>query len=437
MQSRAISENDLGTAVINAANKGYLDVIRYLLSNGRTISNRERRREIILEASRGGYADILEFLFQSCEWTVDSALRASVISRASGPEAGRIRDMIRMARVEELSLATEVLPGTFSSRNGTFYCTFDDVRANPLAYLNTILEQGFPERIYLIDSPRAVDLGGVTKQFITTLMESLVSKRAIPLGDTKVPTISVEDDKIILANLGRFYSLLAEKNQERTDRFVTGSLFSPKFFEMVLALHEAADDDAKERSIAEILASIDPTFKPLRDIILDPSEEHQSAYAAAMGCTNEEALEDAKGYPATYVEAAEAFLCGINTQLRELLISNGTEVFSTTLQGLPVSKEALLGAIQTEGDVDPIKFDWLKEAINSSDDEWRVKFVRVITGNALLSPGLKIKVRPSSENLFEIHTCYNSLHLPIITMSKEEFLAALDAALSDQRYNTA
>ncbi|MCF7852966.1 MAG: hypothetical protein K9M07_06980 [Simkaniaceae bacterium] len=402
-------------------------------------------RSRILQASNLGRADVVEFYLQ--RYAIDRALQSSAISRASGPHRERIQALLRGARIEALIdvIDTERLGQHLP--DGTVFCTFDHVKANPLHYFERILEHGFPTYVRLIDNPHAIDHSGVTKQFITTLVAALVTKRAFPIGDTNLPQVLSEPDKRKLADLGKFYSLLHARNEEnarsyeprdpRSQPLVIGALFDHKFFEMLLATRESHDTDTKEKAIASLLASVDSTFNPLKDIILDPSEEHQSAYAAIAMCKNDEALAAAKEDLIPHTAATEAFLEGMSLELKELFITKGPEEFAETLQGSPVSKEALLASICPEGIVTAEELTWVLEKIASSDKEWRVIFVKGITGNNMLSPGLKIKIRLSNRYGFEIHTCFSSIDMPIGTMSKEAFLRDLDKVTSAEDYTTA
>ncbi|MCF7853007.1 MAG: ankyrin repeat domain-containing protein [Simkaniaceae bacterium] len=314
---RPFSDHLLGHTIIEAAKNGKLDVINYafsngfpnglnvalaiteavehkqwdaiscLLSDGRDIMHTSLIKERILSASARGHADVVEFFIR--RYPIDRDLQYSAISRASGPEAGRIRDMLEMARIEERT--REIDPRLVGQRLliGTLFCTFDDVKANPLSYLETILEKGFPTRIHLIDTPQAIDLGGVTKQFITTLVEALVTEKTFSIMDIKIPLVLREKttDKGRLTNLGQLYSLLHARNKGRSDYFIIGALFNPKFFEMLLAVKASDDTDTKEKAIVILLDSINSEkFGSLKTIILDPSDAHREEYAAIEMCEN-------------------------------------------------------------------------------------------------------------------------------------------------------
>ncbi|MCF7852026.1 MAG: hypothetical protein K9M07_02160 [Simkaniaceae bacterium] len=125
----------------------------------------------------------------------------------------------------------------------------------------------------------------------------------------------------------------------------------------------------------------------------------------------------------------------MSSELQTLLTTKGAKEFAETLQGSPVSIEALLASIRTEDTISPEKIAWIRERINSSDKSWREMFVYATTGNTMLSPGVRINICPSERDVFEIHTCFNSIALPTALMSKEDFLIALDVVLAETNYN--
>jgi len=127
----------------------------------------------------------------------------------------------------------------------------------------------------------------------------------------------------------------------------------------------------------------------------------------------------------------------ISQKQRELLPGLLMEHF----QGRANTSQALLGALQVrqgQGAQFEQQVSWLKEKIESSDLAWREQFLAAITGNKTLQPGAVVGIKPSHRGgVFEIHTCFNSIDLPRADLSKEEFLASLDAALTGQNYNIA
>ena len=79
--------------------------------------------------------------------------------------------------------------------------------------------------------------------------------------------------------------------------------------------------------------------------------------------------------------------------------------------------------------------------IDKSDEKWLKDFVFSITGSYELSINTKITINPSFKNAFEIHTCFNTLDLPldeINSISDDNFLDALNIVINNyQSYNIA
>ena len=79
--------------------------------------------------------------------------------------------------------------------------------------------------------------------------------------------------------------------------------------------------------------------------------------------------------------------------------------------------------------------------IDESDEKWLKDFVFSITGSYKLAINTEIKINPSFRNAFKIHTCFNTLDLPldeINSMSDDNFLDALNIVIEKpESYNTA
>lgn len=106
------------------------------------------------------------------------------------------------------------------------------------------------------------------------------------------------------------------------------------------------------------------------------------------------------------------------------------EQFSERIQGQSISRELVLGALVLENSagIDPgphylQHVKWLKEKIQTADQEWLQKFVVGVTGRKVLQPGARLNIKPTwrEEAIIEIHTCFNSLDLPRVAMTKEAF----------------
>ncbi|MCX6990747.1 MAG: DUF4116 domain-containing protein [Chlamydiae bacterium] len=455
-QGRSIYQSDLGTAVSVAAANGHLEVIRFLLSDGRALSI-EQRESLILSMSIAGNIGVLELLLQQGaihRAAIDSSYSNAGRHLPPGEEQviliGRIRDMLRSAPLlPEDTQGTNRAP---AREEDALYTTFAEVKENPTRYLELVTTQ-FPRRVVLLDSPGTIDLGGVTKEFISTLMKSLLEKTAFPITETgfpkQIPRINPETSKpevneesrAIYQRLGKFYSLLDQKNTDRTDKFVTGTVFHPGFFQIVKKVGAGATPADLRKEAAQQIIAAESEKPSWAAVILDPENRVElEAYAAALGCTPAEAQEYLASTEALIdqvVAAARSFYEGVTPAFRIKIQCTDPLVLAHMVQGEPISKVSLLAALSRRPELSEERYSWVLDKIETSDEAWRKKFVKAITGNEVLSPGMKISIGACwrGGGRFEIHTCFNSLDIPT-DVENADLLAALDSVL-DEGYNTA
>ena len=239
--------------------------------------------------------------------------------------------------------------------------------------------------------------------------------------------------------LGFWYSLVFEKNKVRQDPFLTGALFCREFFELIRIV---ALEDSDENKIKKAAIVLREKFPLLSDVILTLSAESKKEYAELMLLDLEESsLENAVLKIQEYLNAAKSFYEGCEGTFQKELKEGDLASVMISLQGEEISKENLLKALQIVANNSSRNMKiflkeckWIEEKIQNSTQEWMIQFVKAITGKATLSPHTKIVIKESWRNVFEIHTCFNSLDLPVI-LEKDTFLAALDAAISGNGYN--
>lgn len=296
----------------------------------------------------------------------------------------------------------------------------------------------FPRRVVLVDNPQAIDLGGVTKQFITTLINALVDKEVIGRNDQLLPMIRSDEDVPHMQNLGKFYSAIFEKNKDRRDKFVIGNLFHLRFFQLVKIAISSAPEQDKLKSVATIVAQIDPCLKTAADVLINPNAENAQAYCTLMGIAKVEEA-DPKDQFEGFLSAAVAFSQGLKPEFKTHMLAQPSIALMTAMQGEPITTQKLLNAINFEGtSADFIqKKNWIVEKIREGDVNWMKKFMYSITGSTTLSSTARIRITTGRREAFEIHTCANSLDVPSVAMSKEQFITALDAAITGQGYNIA
>jgi hypothetical protein len=231
-----------------------------------------------------------------------------------------------------------------------------------------------------------------------------------------------------------------ERNNNRTDKFLTGPVFNPGVFSLLRVVQDKEIDDTVWRESALRLKVADSALQMSANMLLDPSNEEIEEYAGIMGVEEEkeEVVQTAKEALLPYLKAAKEFYSGTTPAFRDKIQGMDPTVLCTSVQGEEITNEGVLSVIHFEGDLGDQEL-WLREKIQSADGAWLKKFVRVITGREALLPGAKIEVKKGWRDAFEVHTCFNSLDIPPLDMpkdeTKEEFLQGLDAAIADERYN--
>jgi hypothetical protein len=371
-----------------------------------------------------------------------------------------------------------------------YFLTFAEVENDPMLFLND-LSNGFPARIILKDNFFVVDISGVTKQFLGVLFSSLVKK--ISLDENKLPLILGVDDDLpleihtkalrekerlenIFSLLGTAINSLYLKNQDRSDKYVFGNLFHTQFFQILkyvessLRFEERLSEEDLYKLTAKLIAKIDPKitaafivaphetqedileFAKVFEIPSGISEKEQikriqtkiseviTLFDQAFDCQDpSERLLLAKSHIKTYIHPAQKLFEALSDECKAFLKDTSARVLAAHVQGKKATAEALIRALFINEEIALKgllqKVEWLKEKITSSNDQWREAFVFTITGNNFLSPGIRINIKNSSQELFEVHTCFNSIDLPKGKMSKIRFLEGIDSILQDPSYN--
>ncbi len=427
-EGRTISRQGLKYAVSQAGFLHHLEVVRFLLSEGRTL-HEDDKNALILQSAEYGRGFFLEILL--AQGPILRATRNAAVRRAGralhdpNVEAvGIIRDMLNMA-----PLIPDVAFRHHSRadiRDRILRVTLSEIERSPEAHLQTICEDDFPESVILLDHPRAIDLGGVTKQFITTLMGALRPK--LSLTEARLPVLRGDEDpevyaqhEMLYSQLGKFYALMDKRNEHRTDKFVTGDLFSPAFFQIIKIVATERPLEIR-RKVAELVLAANPSDLNAQ-LVLNPrvSASTLEEYRQAMACDAGEELQTAQGEIDAFVEAARVFYHGANQAFQRKICSMDPVLLARQLQGEPVSKEVLLRALKKDARLPEERFRWIQERIQSSDEAWRICFVKAITGNATLSPGMKISIAQGfrGPGVFELHTCHNSLDIPVEAVSED------------------
>ncbi len=423
---------------------GVLPTFRELISDGRSNMLGQYNREVwIIETAKSGNLEILEILLRA--GGIGASARDSAKTQAHHGFREVIHRMLDSAPVVEDGSYFYVPSNSAAPTGSGMNVSLKDIYRNAREYLSILCEKGIPARIHLIDNPKAIDLGGVSKQFISSLCRVLQSE--LQLSEGMFP----ENEEIdLLSKMGKFLSLLHEHNLPRSEKLLTGNILNPKFFTLVKLLIQNEMNHVQEAETLEMVARL---LKPEMvyysdcfDYLLNPTEENKRKYLNVkhfVGIDEEDPVEGSKKAVKKFINSAKAFSEGITEQFKREILANDGEALSLRIQGYAVTSDRLIRAIEIVGD-DPELFkkaEWIKEKIAVASPEWLARFVETATGQKGMTDKTKITLKATWRDLdpFEFHSCFNSLDLPITPMEKELFFQALESCITieSEKYNIA
>lgn len=433
-RSGPIAQDLVSRALVHASRSGKVDIVAYLLDTGICES---RHREIALqEASHHGHLAVIEVILRN--GLISRRARDVAILSASGPQRALIVERLQQTRLRG--------PLPFHHFFHAVSLSYEEVVKDPEHFLDLIIRQGIPDRIDLLDvsgkSSPVTDVGGVRKGFVTRLFEALrpklsLNSEALPMFK---PTCSSTIE--IYKKIGKTLSALLKSNQDSQDPCLIGYVFHERFFEILALLTKCKDSKIINESLANILLEVSPAYQPLANVILHPEiKDHLEKFASLFGVSDLALVHsEAKKVLENYLAPAKALLAGSTPELHELFITNSWQRVCQKLQGEKVSIEALLQAIPQDSAFSSLnlQISWIREKIASSDVFWREQFLFWATEKKAVSPGLRIQFQLTAAEGIGVHTCTNTIDMPEFPPDqKEMFLIALEAQMSDLRYNKA
>jgi len=344
----------------------------------------------------------------------------------------------------------QIVPDNASTqRADSTVVSLEHIKQHPQDVLATLSSQALPNSFSVVEGRRAIDLGGVSKQVYFTLFSALIEKGLLSLNKEDIPKVDEERKLQVYYMLGKFYAHFAVRNQDRGDLFLTGHVFSPRFFELIQQALMNQDDD---KAFAAILKTLAPNFNPFFDLILEEgSLDKQDAVIDLMVIFEEEGadpVEFSKAVLESFIKPVKALLqgakdSGVSPAFFRDIRSLSPAALCLKLQGQSLTNDIVLAALDIDnGEVSEAfkdKVVWLKEKISSADKPWLENLVFAMTGRKVLAQGSKFKIKKIwiEGVIFEFHTCFNSLYLPKIAMNKDDFLQDLDASIPGNGYSTA
>jgi hypothetical protein len=432
-----INIEDRGWAVFYAARNGQIDVIDTLLRDGAQINIGDRGQAVI-NAAYSGHTNIIERLLEGGQISRED--RRWAVYCAAGNGHYHVTAM--------LLEGGDRIPENDPFRNGRGYDhneylyvpTWEDLENHPLGYLRSFVETG-PSRIRFGDGT-AVDTGGVTKEFVNRLVESLKEQKLICCDEdfgewVSLPIAKTEEQKEALFLFGQLLTHLSRKNADRSDKIMIPKILDPRLFAVMLA------GEGNELQTLECVDSIRDIWE--KDL---PNSQSIQDLKGALSSQEEDGpfLTKFKEWKASVQEGIRLLKEGIDSPLTDAM---GTPEGCGRLQEEFFGKEITSRSVMENLKIcRPQEFElsygkmvrWLKDWIDEADDEKLIQFVFCTTGHKSLNMG-KIHIEQNMRGAvmsaaIEIHTCSNSLALPRVeNIDQESFILALEASLEQKSYN--
>ncbi len=412
-------------AIAIVAQNGHPAIIRILLRECDGNFIEADINHVLLRAASDGRRDVVEALLANVP-SISSILRESAITNAGGEHQEAIRDMLRVVAVND-----DPGSGRREIRAGE-QVNLAEIQANPCKLLQKIALNQMPPCFYLEESPQAIDLGGITKQVVTTLVDALIDQKFLKTDSIlRLPTSEGEDSVAMLKRFGQFLCKLDHHNQLRTDKFLIGARWSPELFALLQPKEGASTTDILVRLIKE---KEDPNFDVYATLLRDAANpEALETYVKYGGFDSpEEAKEAFLQWRGSIETAVNALRSELTPAFKEKLRKMSAKEFSDQIQGVEASADTIIAAFKLEVPADDKverfqqRVKWLKEWIHSADEGKRKAFLMAITGRDVLGKETQIAIRWSwrSAGVVELHTCFNSFDLPNIDeLTKDDFFA--------------
>jgi hypothetical protein len=313
---------------------------------------------------------------------------------------------------------------------------WEDLAQYPLQYLSSAVQIRFCRIAF--GQGKVLDFGGVTKEFVTRLVQSLKEKNYIQVQEdfwALLPVAENEDQERALVLFGRLLALLKESNMNRSDKIMIPRILDPNVFDSI------GKEEGKK------LANISCPDE-LKEVWKNPENPNTDALkkikqAIYFEGTDEELKTKIQQWKGSVIRALGHINAGLDQELQQAIkdegfcLNLGVEFF-----GKEITADALLQKLNV---LMPNSYQnsfrnmvsWVREWICEASQEELEKFVICITGNRSLG-GLPINISQHEQEghrgeSVEVHSCFNSLWLPRLEeIAKEDFLRAFAIALDSK-----
>jgi hypothetical protein len=386
------------------------------------------------------HADLIETFFQnvlSLTPTFKSFLLDQITSNFSniGPQQ---REVL-LGMCNSIPCRGEIVTDVQSYRetDGTLIVpNWEDLAQYPLEYLSSAVQIRFCRISF--GQGKVLDFGGVTKEFVTRLVQSLKEKNYIQVQEdfwALLPVAENEDQERALVLFGSLLALLKKSNVNRSDKIMIPRILDPNVFDSI------GKEEGEKLTNIECPDELKEVWKNPENPNTDTLEKIKQAMV--FEGTDEELKTKIQQWKGSVIRALGHINAGLDQELQQAIkdegfcLNLGVEFF-----GKEITADALLQKLNV---LMPNSYEnsfkkmvsWVREWIREASQEELEKFVICITGNRSLG-SLPINISQNEQEghrgeSVEVHSCFNSLWLPRLEqIAKEDFLRAFAIALDSK-----
>lgn len=377
-----------------------------------------------------------------------------------------IKQVLHLNNHKDVTSVSRVITIAFVYRTISNYIfvvpTIEAITENPIKILldlyKKLEEQDIgliPSSIEYTENSEVIDDGGVTRSFITKLMESLCNSNCnlitkseigvIPIFDES-SSLSVENQEQCFKIIGRFFSCALQKYKS----IVLGPYFHPIIFEMIFTLNnqdfinynssQVFDKMLKTCILRELNGSEEFAEAVTQDNITD--ELRDIYYINSKEQCIQEYVFDKK-IKAVLIIAKSIYDSLSNKIDWNVLKGNSAVILREKIEG-SISKARVKSALQSDerDPVDENSLEFMEKWLTGTNSAQLERFVQAISGMKTLSSMTKLHVAnmPGLNKLPQFHTCFFRMDLSAYSSYeafKEKLEISLDHCLLDSGFQMA
>lgn len=313
--------------------------------------------------------------------------------------------------------------------NKKFTVNSSELIENPVKVILTLFEmieglsiELLPSSIEYTDS-MGIDEGGITRSFVSTLIESFCNQNhsllindelgVIPTLNTNgSSSLSLEDQEKIFKIIGRFFSAALQQYTS----IVVGQHFHPIVFEMIFSLtkDELVNKDSSQIFDKLLKISMVKEFKMEEEVAENLIRNTITDELRDIYCidSKEEFIKEYdldKKIKATLIIAKSIYDSLLPEADWDTVKGNSSDALREKIQGI-ISRDTVKNALQIDemDNANATSFEYIKKWITGTNSEMLQKFIEAISGMKTMPSTTQLNIAGMSgiDKLPQFHTCF-------------------------------